>query len=200
MKRKLRNLLTVMALCLLFAVPVEAAQPGSLTVRNIRKAVNLYQVADATGVPVAAFSAKLEGVITEKQLTSQLARTLYTYAREQALTGVSLTPNGGQDVNFGDLEQGFYLVGSTAQPGEFAPFLISIPMSIGDKHVYDIQAEPKTEEEPTPTEPGGTVTPKPNIPQTGAILWPKYVLLSLGAVAILVGFGLILSCRREQDG
>ena len=50
------------------------------------------------------------------------------------------------------------------------------------------------------TEPGGAVTPSPNIPQTGAILWPKYVLLSLGAVAILAGFVLILSCRRKQDG
>ena len=154
---------------------------------------------DAAGVPVAAFSGKWEGVMTKEQLTSQLARTLYTYALEQALAGVSLTPDGSQSVNFGSLEQGFYLVGSTSQPGEFAPFLVSIPMSIGDKQVYDIQAEPKTEEGPTPTEPGGAVTPGPNIPQTGAILWPKYVLLSLGAAAILAGFALILYCRREQD-
>ncbi len=200
MKRKLRNLLTVMALCLLFTVPVAAAQTGSLTVRNIRKPVNLYQVADAAGTPNAAFSAEFEGVMTEDQLTSLLARTLYTRALEQELAGASLTPDGSQSVTFGDLKEGFYLVGSTAQPGEFAPFLVSIPMSIGDKQVYDIQAEPKTEDEPIPTEPGGAVTPNPNIPQTGAILWPKYVLLGLGAVAILAGFVLILPCRREQDG
>ena len=87
---------------------------------------------------------------------------------------------------------------SVGEKAEFAPFLVQIPMTIGEKKVYDIQAEPKVDNPPESSTPSQPVDPEPEIPQTGAILWPKYLLLGLGAVLILAGIIEALRGREKE--
>lgn len=197
MKRGIRKLLAVAALCLLIAVPVAATQQGSLLLSKVTEPVMLVPVADRQGVPTEDFSGMVEK-LTQNDLTQDMAKKLYQHIRQEELSGVICPADGSKEAFFSSMEEGWYLVCSTAQPAEFVPFLICVPMMIGDKTVYHIQAEPKVQEPPEPSQPASPEAPKPNIPQTGAILWPQYLLLFLGAVSI--GAGLIEVIRgREKD-
>ena len=186
--RKLCCILVSAVTLLLLTIPVFAESTGSLTVSQVTEQVLLYRVTDENGIAVADFAPALTSPLTEDKLTPELARTLSNYAKEHNITGQALSPNALSDAIFPDLDLGGYLVCSTAQPGEFAPFLINIPMTIGGKPVFDIQATPKSETPSDPTGPVEPIEPKPNIPQTGNIQWPKYLLLILGGMAILAGF------------
>lgn len=199
MKRnKLCVLCTAVLLLVLLTVPVFAQTPGSLVILNVEEPVVLYRVADADGVPTAEFALALEINLTEDKLSPDLAKSLYTYAETNTVTGQTVSPDEEGKVSYSLLEQGCYLVCSTAREGEFAPFLIRIPMTIGGKTVYDIQATPKTDgpgSDFSPVEPSPS---EPNIPQTGNIQWPKYLLLILGGIAIAAGFVQILRGREKQ--
>lgn len=82
----------------------------------------------------------------------QAAEELYSYAKNQQITGKSaITDRDGKAVFFG-LEEGVYLVapesGVAYGDGWFYsnPFLLSIPMDDGEGNiVYDLTAEPKNE-------------------------------------------------------
>lgn len=75
--------------------------------------------------------------------------------------------------SFGSLDLGLYLVmqtdvkpGSTAELYEyFSPYIITVPMQMDGKWVYDISAKPKTETEIIPTTPE-TVPETPTVPET----------------------------------
>lgn len=196
--RKTIKILTFALLMVLLVAPVFAQTQGSLEIRSIQKATVLYQVADQNGVPTADFAGIQETNLTEADLTPQLAQKLRSFVQEQDIAGQTLTPNDEGVVRYAPLEQGVYLICSTAQPGEFAPFLVRIPMTIGGQPIYDIQAEPKTEDPDGPFSPQDPDTPQPDIPQTGNILWPKYLLLILGSLAILAGFVQILRGREKR--
>ncbi|MBR2311137.1 MAG: hypothetical protein IKA47_11510 [Oscillospiraceae bacterium] len=194
--RKLKTVSILFALLILLSLPVMAAQTGSLVVRNVKSPAVMYLVADANGVPTQDFAIAITENLTEDRLTPDAARKLQTHAEEKNLSGQTVTPDSSNLITFSLLEEGCYLVCSTAQPGEFAPFLIRVPMTIGDKLVYDIQASPKVDPN-NPNAPGKPVEPQPNIPQTGNIQWPKYLLLILGGVAILAGFVEVLRGREK---
>lgn len=197
MKSVICKLLAAVALCLFLAVPAAAAQQGSLLLTKVEEPAMLLPVADGQGVPTEDFLG-IVGELTQKDLTPDVARKLYQHMQEQKLSGTTGTANGNKEVFFSSLEEGWYLVCSMGERAEFAPFLICVPMTVGNKTIYNIQAEPKVDEPTEPSQPGGTETPKPNIPQTGAILWPRYLLLISGAAAI--GAGLIEVIRgREKD-
>lgn len=195
---KLLKILTAVALLVLLAVPVLAQTQGSLVIRNVREPAVLYRVTDKDGVPAADFAGALEINLTEADLSSQLAQTLRTYGQEHGVTGQTAAPDGDGTIRYTSLEQGCYLVCSTAQPGEFAPFLVRIPMTIGGKTVYDIQAEPKTDTPGGSFSPQDPDVPQPDIPQTGNILWHKYLLLILGGITIIAGFVQILRGREKR--
>ena len=197
MKRQIRNLLLAAALCLLFAVPVLAAQQGSLLLTKVEKPVMLFSVADSQGIPTADFAGTVE-TLTQNDLTPAMAKKLYQHAQDLELSGKTGTADENQEVFFASMEEGWYLVCSTAETAEFAPFLICLPMTIGEKTVYNIQAEPKVDSPTDPTGPSGYVDIQPNIPQTGAILWPKYLLLLLGAVAIAAGLIEVVRGREKK--
>lgn len=197
-QNKLCVLCMAVLLLALLTVSVFAQTPGSLVILNVQLPAVLYRVADEGGVPTAEFAPALETHLTEDKLSAELARSLYAYAKANATEGQSASPDTENKISYAALEQGCYLVCSTAQEGEFAPFLIRIPMTIGGKTVYDIQATPKTDgpgNEFSPVEPGPS---DPNIPQTGNIQWPKYLLLILGGIAIGAGFVQILRGREKQ--
>lgn len=201
MRRKVKiNLLLALALCLLFALPVSAAQNGSLLIKNITAPAVVYRVADASGALSEGFAGSGLGVLSENTADAAQAKQLQTYAKDHSLAGEEKTPDSAGQVFYSGLTEGYYLVCSTAQPGEFAPFLLRIPMTAGNKVIYDVQAEPKAD---APEDPDAPLTPPPlvpQIPQTGYIQWPKYLLLTLGVLFIAAGLLEIFKAREKQNG
>lgn len=198
---KLRKLFVILAaaiLPVLLTFSAFAQTPGSLVILNVRKPAVLYRVADPQGVPASPFGSVLETNVTGNNLSPELAKTLYAYAKTNSVAGQTAAPDAQSKITYAPLEEGYYLVCSTAQQGEFAPFFISIPMNIGGKTVYDIQAEPKTGTPDDPNSPTAPSPSNPNIPQTGYILWPQYLLLSLGGIAIVAGTAEILKGREKR--
>lgn len=201
MIKKLNSLFMAMTLCLLcvFAVSAEADQRGSLLVKNVDRPVNLYHVAQADGTPTADFVQACAEQLTEQTANAVMAKQLRQFVQEQTVSGLRLQPAKNRQVSFTDLEQGYYLVCSTGSPGEFAPFMLRVPMTATGKEIYDIQAVPKQDTGEQPDTPGGPgVEVGPNIPQTGSIQWPKYLLLCVGAVAILWGATDVVLGREKR--
>lgn len=186
-KRVKINLLLATVLCLLLSFPVSAARVGSLLVKRISQPVVLYHVADAQGTATEDFSGALTDTLTDTNTGAAEAKKLQQYAKEQSLSGKEKAPGDAGEVFFDGLEEGFYLVCSTAQKGEFAPFILKMPTVAGDKTIYNVQAEPKTGGSDDSGDPSEPPVIGPTIPQTGNIQWPKYLLLILGAVLILAG-------------
>lgn len=197
MKRMVCKLLTFIALCLLLTVPVSAAQQGSLLLTNVSEPVSVFCVADVQGVPTDDFSGLAEK-LTLNDLTPDVAKKFYQCVQQKELSGKTVAANEKKEVFFSGLKEGWYLVCSMKNPGEFAPFLICVPMTIGNETVYNILAEPKQDEIVDPPPTGEPEEPKPNIPQTGAILWPQYLLLGLGAVAIVAGLIEVVHGREKK--
>lgn len=196
--KKLRMLNILLMLCLALALPVSAARPGSLEICDVKSPAVIYHVADAAGAPTQAFAGALTENMTEENFSAEAAKQLQAYAKAENIPGQTGTPNDDSLISFPTLEEGCYLICSTAEAGEFAPFLIRIPMTIGGKPVYDIQASPKADTPEDPAGPGKPAEPQPDIPQTGAILWPKYLMLILGGAAIVLGFVEVLRGREKQ--
>lgn len=197
MKRMICKLLVLTALCLFCVVPVSGAQQGSLLLTKVEKQVMLFPVADEQGIPNEDFAGTVEN-LTISDLTPEVAKKLYQHVQDRELSGEVGTPNNIKEVFFADLERGWYLVCSMGQTPEFMPFLISAPMTIGDKTVYNITAEPKLQSPFEPSQPGGSEKPQPNIPQTGANLWPQYLLLILGGVSIFLGLVEVIRGREKR--
>lgn len=187
-----------LVICLLLSVTVFAQQTGSLLLKNISHSVTLYQIADADNNLEDAFANAQINVAESTQAVTN-ARRLQKFAVDNGIAGDTKAPDAAKQVMFDSLEKGCYLVCSQAQPEDFVPFLIWIPTALGEETIYDIQAEPKTEDPTDPDQPDQPVTPEPNIPQTGIIQWPKYVLLSLGAAAIFVGAAEMIRGGRKSN-
>ena len=196
MKRLMIKLLFAAALCAMLAVPAFAADTGSLLLIDVEAPVTVFKVADASGVPNGDFAGTVEGLSLE-DMKPEVAQKLYKHVQDKELSGQTGTPNADKELLVGSLDKGWYLVCSTGEKAEFAPFLVCIPMTIGEKTVYDIQAEPKVDSplDPGPSEP---IVPDPDIPQTGAVQWPKYLLLILGALFIGAGVFEVFRGREKR--
>lgn len=192
------SLLAAVALCLITALPVSGAQTGSLLIQKITAPTALYRVADAQGVLEEPFQAALTGELTEQTADAALAKQLQQYVKDKNISGQEAIPDDKGEVFYPGLAEGYYLVCSLAEKGEFAPFLLRIPLRSGDKILYDVQAEPKSETPADPDGPGSSPPLQPVIPQTGFIQWPKYLLLALGAVCVAAGLIEALRGREKR--
>lgn len=172
----------------LAAVPTAlAAESGSIQVRGIEGAVVLYGVASPDGTLKDDF-ANVSSDILDRTNAASKAKVLWAYAQAEKLPDQACQADGEGNALFSPLEQGLYLIGSTAAVPEFDPFLVQIPTEIDGKPVFHIEAKPKREEPETttPTEPEPT-TPSQNIPQTGTSVIPKYLLMGCGILVTLIG-------------
>lgn len=62
----------------------------------------------------------------------------------------------------------------------------------------DTPVDPDDPDTPdAPDEPGSPTEPEPEIPQTGVNIWPKFLLLALGVLCILLGCTELLRGRKE---
>ena len=99
------------------------------------------------------------GISLDNLSQNGLATHLAAYADEKGLSGAgSETTDANGRVSFSHLDTGLYLVKQTkAASGYYStdPFLVSVPMTIDSKWVYDVDASPKAEARPdspgTPT-------------------------------------------------
>ncbi len=186
MRKRIGNIFFLLVICVLLAVPVSAAPLGSLLLKNLENTVVLYPVADENGVPAGDFAGAVDR-LTQNHLTPVMAKRLSERISDKNTGGTSLSPDPQGEITFSSLEEGWYLAVSGGDTPEFAPFLVAIPMIINGESVYDLEAEPKVESPVTPPTAPTPEKPQSNIPQTGAILWPKYLLLIVGALLVTVG-------------
>lgn len=185
-------------LCFINCICAFAAPTGSLQVVNVQSPVILYRAADADGELSADFSGAQLERLGDQNINADNAKLLEKFAKDNAILGQTGAPDGNGCVLFPGLEESVYLVRSTAQPAEFAPFLVCIPTTIAGKTVYDITATPK-EEIPDETCPETEPTePEANIPQTGYVQWPKYLFLGIGILSIGAGLYELLRGRRTR--
>lgn len=150
------------------------------------------------------------------------ARRIFMLVESRSLPAVSSEIGDDGVVTFSNLDSGLYVVYQTEPAKDYQPinaFCVSLPMSLGDTFVYDLQASPKprpekpdesypdvtTPEEPT-TNPYTQQTTTPafdpgksddRLPQTGQLWWPAWFIGGVGTV--LLGFGLTLCVVSRRD-
>lgn len=207
MKRGNLIWISVLILCLLLPVnQAEAARYGSIQIHKIDEPVYLYHVADENAILTEAFSGAPVKELSSQSQAVKNTGILWQYAKEQGIEGQLLTPDSKGTAKAEQLEMGMYLIGSAIEPEEFDPFLVSIPTWINGEIIYDVEADPKQEEEPTvpstepsgPSEPVPSTEPNPEIPQTGVNVWPKYILLILGTAVTLLGLYEVIRGRKGK--
>ncbi|MBP3685607.1 MAG: hypothetical protein J6J21_01110 [Clostridia bacterium] len=197
MRHAIRNLLFALFCTLFLILPVSAAEVGSLLLTHVKKDVELFLVADETGSPVAAFS-EVRQTLDEVSLSPETAKLFFDVAKKQSLCGTVQSKNEEGEIFFPDLKQGWYLVCGAEESAEFTPFLVRVPMTLEEREIYHIKAQPKVDG-PTKPIPSTPLDPEANIPQTGAILWPKVLLLSLGGLSILAGLFFVVTGQKKTD-
>ncbi len=212
----LRRFLPLFLLISLLTVPVLAhdvpdlSRTGSITVRMHK---------NETPVPGGTLTAYRVGqiqqndgnyvfVLTEAFAASGLsledpeAQALAAYAAQNGPTGTAQTVSAEGIAKFTQLELGLYLMIQTEPaPGysPVAPFLVSLPYTREGVYVYDVDAVPKLELEPVPTEP---IKPlEPTLPQTGQLNWPVPVLAVAGLTLLVLGivlYGKGKKCEKDS--
>lgn len=130
----------------------------------------------------------------------ELAEGLADYAAANSYGGVTQEIDENGHVVFA-VEQGLYLlVQQEAAEGycTINPFLISVPNMKNGVYVYEVDASPKVDLIPAPTEPEGTnptTPPDETLPQTGQLNWPVPLLAVAGVVLFAIGWAM----RRKEN-
>ncbi len=210
-----RRFLPLLLVFLLLALPVLAhdvpdlSRTGSITVSMCK---------NGTPVPGGTLTAYRVGqihqedgnylfVLTEEFAASGLslenpdAQALAAYAKEQNIQGKTQSIDQEGIAEFQELELGLYLM-VQAEPapgyGAVAPFVVSLPYAKDGTYIYDVDAIPKVELEPEPTE---TTAPlEPTLPQTGQLNWPVPVLGVAGLTLLVLGIVLYRKGKKcEKD-
>ena len=220
MKKRLLTLLCVIVLLSALAVPAAAAEPVdmnqkgslSLTMTYRGKAVaggklTIYRVAEVVCDEHGNYSFRYLPAYQDCEISlenlnnSRLADALADIVKKDKLTGTKKTIDNKGKVTFTNLELGLYLVvQTTAAPGytKIDPFVVSVPGQADGRYVYDVDATPKMDLEPEPTDPPPT-KPSGKLPQTGQMNWPVPVLLSVGLLCFLGGWCLRRGKKNEYE-
>ena len=200
-KLLIRWLLPILLCMLLVCVTVSAAESGSLRILNIENSVAIYPVATYDGNLTEVFrNAPVTELLEESKAVGNAA-ILDQFVKDNQISGQEQAPDENKEVYYASLETAVYLVRSMHSEPEFVPFLVCIPTRINDELIYDVKAEPKAQEPTDPTEPTSPTEPtepEPEIPQTGNSVWPQYLLLASGIVALVFGFAEVIRGREKQ--
>ena len=132
------------------------------------------------------------------------AGSLAEYAREQDIPGQTQPVGESGEVQFAILKTGLYLIvqfDSSFGYELIRPFLVGIPLIIGENVYYDIEASQKMAI--TPLDPAETEPPEltnPRLPQTGQLNWLVSFLALLGLILIILGWMLhFLICHEDDE-
>lgn len=133
----------------------------------------------------------MDGEPLEDIQDPELPQTLADFAKENKLTGTTLTVGSAGTATFEDLELGLYLIiQETPAKGYSAlkPFLVSVPYMVDGKYEYDVTAQVKSELERIPETTKAPAPTDPKLPQTGQLNWPVPVLVVLGLLLLAAGW------------
>ncbi len=179
----------------------EPVSGGSLT---------LYRVADVTVENGADYSFRYteEFAACEADLadlnSAETALALAEYVAAGEISGVKQTVSDVGEIRFEGLTLGLYLLVQEEAAEGFDtvnPFLVSVPGRENGSYVYEVNASPKLNLEPLPTEPPTEppepTLPPPDLPQTGLNKWPVPVLLGCGLLLVVVGVWLTVAGRKR---
>lgn len=130
-------------LCLVLALaapPVRAAQGRTGSIRVAAGSMTLYRVGDGAGTLSPEF--ENSGADLADWADPDTARHLAAYARDNAIPGDTRAADETGTVFFPALQTGVYLL-TQSEHGSVSPFLVPIPLTLGEDVYYDIEAAPK---------------------------------------------------------
>lgn len=171
---------------------------GTLTLYNVAALKN--ENGDLSYVWNDAFSSC--GLGFDNISSPEFAAKLAYFAGENGIKGTERGIDINGRVSFKGLTAGLYLA-VQENPAEgydkIEPFAVTLPLLENDEWKYDADATPKTgtEGETQPSEPGTTEPDEPELPYTGQLYWPVFVLLAVGVIVFATGFNL---SRRRKCG
>lgn len=148
-----------------------------------------------------SFQRVVDGEPLEDIQDPELPQTLADFAKENKLTGTTLTVGSAGTATFEDLELGLYLIiQETPAKGYSAlkPFLVSVPYMVDGKYEYDVTAQVKSELERIPETTKAPAPTDPKLPQTGQLNWPVPVLVVLGLLLLAAGWVTRFGKRQNE--
>ena len=132
---KRRRLALFASLCLALALavpPIRAAGEGTGSIRVAAAAMTIHRVGDASGALTPEFAGS--GADLGRWDDPETARIL----ADHAVSGSTRQADETGYVVFDGLEPGIWLL-----TGAGSPFLVPIPLTVGEETYYDIIASPK---------------------------------------------------------
>ncbi len=151
-----------------------------------------------------AFRRVLDGKELTDIQSAECAKDLAAFAKDNSLSGLTLTIGTDGKVTFENLKSGLYLlVQDTPAAGysKLQPFLVSIPYRDNGTYVYEVDAQVKGELEriPQTQPPTAPTTPTgPQLPQTGQLNWPIPVLVVLGLGLFAAGWAMRFGRSKDE--
>lgn len=199
----MRKMICVLALLCLMALPAAAHEVPDLTRQG---SISITVRYDGEAVPGGEITLQRVGDICENDgnygfvLTQEFApsnisleslqsadtaKKLADFAAQRKITGLTKTIGTDGTVTFASLKPGLYLlVQGKAAPGfeKAAPFLVTMPMRIGEQYHYQVDAGPKV----SPIPERDPVKPNPDLPKTGQSRWPFWMFTLSAAGLVLL--------------
>lgn len=207
--KRITSLLILLCFAWMLACPAAAApDTGSIRLQLTCEGepvaggtLTLYRVGEpGEGVYDLCDAFRDSGADLTKLTHPNTAKTLADYAAAHNIQGQTLTVDEAGTVCFEPLEMGVYLiVQPTSSPGyePIRPFLVTIPLTVGEDIYYDIDASPKVALTPEPSE--ETKPTDPWLPQTGQLNWPIPMMAAAGILLLGAGGTLYLGKRKEHE-
>ena len=218
MKKGITSVLTIIFLLCNFTTTVFAhdvpdfTKKGSITITMTSGdtyvkggSLTLYKVGDIYEDD-GNYSFKLSenfadsGEDLENLQSSQVAKNLANYALRHSISGVNKDIDQNTKVTFTELELGLYLIVQNKAANGYSkcsPFLISVPNHTNGVYIYNVDASPKVEIEPT-TKPDIPDEPDNELPQTGQLNWPIPILVIGGLTFFIIGWWLNFGRKKEK--
>ena len=130
------------------------------------------------------------------------AARLFVYAEVNGIPAQTIQVGSDGTAKAEDLPLGLYLVSQT-EPFDgcmtMLPALISVPISINDEWIFNVEAAPKLEPLVPETTVPSTTVPEVDIPPTGQTNWPIPLLILGGCFLILLGVCVRRGKRHETN-
>lgn len=163
--------------------------------------LTLYRVGEpGAGNYVLSSDFRASGADLTKLNDPDTAVMLAEYALAQKIAGQTHPVDEDGTVLFTPLDTGLYLIGQAQSADGYEPirpFLVTIPLTLGEDVWYNVDASPKVALTPDPSE--ETRPTDPWLPQTGQLNWPVPAMASAGMLLLAAGGLLCLRKRKNHE-
>lgn len=138
MTRRILTWMVCTGLFIVWSIPVNALQEGTIRVKTTGGTVALYQIGQINGQSFCLFPEYGGGTVSESDI---LSANLAAWIREQAVNGRIIAADIRGNAVFENLEAGLYLLAQPSTPSgqpPFDPFLIAMPW---DGYVWEVDVD-----------------------------------------------------------